>query len=95
MQIKPYQKEINIFEHEDVFSIFTNYRKSHFISEAKLYDALDSMIKTINVNYTIHLSTYPYVAIHVSFGRINGLHNDKDKIKNMVVDAIYENFKKS
>jgi len=93
MRTKPYQKEIHIFEHKDVISIFTNYKKSHFISESKLYAYLDSGISAINSNYGVHLTTYPNIAVHVTFGLANGLLKDKDRIKNMVVNALKDNLK--
>ncbi len=54
---------------ENVMSFFTSSKKSHFnISESNLFDSLSRCLRGININYQVHLTTYPNIAVHVLFG---------------------------
>lgn len=70
-------------------SIVSSSKKSHFDSESKLFDALQSAISAINFNYTVYLSTYPNVAAHVDFGKIEQLIQDQERIET-VVQGVFE-----
>ena len=60
---------IQLASSENVLSFFTHSKKSHFsVSEAKLFDSLQYCLRGINLNYQVHLTTYPNIAVHVLFG---------------------------
>jgi len=80
--------QISLQEHEDVLSFFTFSKKNHFASDAKLYDALATSIHGINCNYQVHLTTYPYIAVHVSFGLTGGLGKDKTRIEQTIQSVL-------
>jgi hypothetical protein len=70
-------------------SIVSANKKSHFDSESKLFDALQSALITVNVNYTVYLSTYPCVAAHIDFGNIEQLIQNQDRIES-VIQGVFE-----
>ena len=86
MPIKKTTNHITLRQVEEVVSFFTHSKRNHFDSESKLYDSLVSFINAINTNYSVHLTSYPYIAVHVSYGLTGGLA--KDKVKNFVSDPI-------
>jgi hypothetical protein len=88
MPIKKTPNTINIFEHEEVTSFFTHSKKSHFDSESKLFDALKTSISSINVNYMVHLTTHPYISVHVSHGLTGELKKNKTKLHEKVNDVL-------
>lgn len=81
MPKKTIPNHVVLREAEDVISFFTHSKKNHFDSEAKIFDDLGSVINGINPNYLVHLSSYPYIAVHVSFGLVGGLAKDKSRIE--------------
>lgn len=87
--------QITLSEAEDVLTFFTFSKKNHFDSEAKLYDSLSNSINRVNPNYTIHLSTYPYIAVHISFGLKNGLSKDKETLKKITEDVLKHHLKQT
>lgn len=95
MPKKVIPNHITLREAEDVLSFLTYSKKNHFDSESKLYDSLSNSIKSVNPNYTVHLSTYPYVAVHVSFGLKNGLSKDKETIKKITEDVLKSHLKQT
>jgi hypothetical protein len=95
MPKKTTTNHITIREHEAVVSFFTYSKKNHFDSEAKLYESLLSAIMGINPDYSIHLTTHPYIAVHVAFGLANGLNNDKAKIEKAVQSVLERHLKQT
>lgn len=87
--------QITLREVEDVLTFLTFSKKNHFDSEAKLYDSLSSSLRQVNPNYTIHLTTYPYIAVHISFGLKNGLSKDKETIKKITEDVLKNHLKQT
>lgn len=87
--------QVNLFEVEDVLSFFTFSKKNHFDSESKLYGSLVSAMIRINTNYLVHLTTYPYIAVHVSCGLAGGLINDKAKIEQAIKEALESHLKET
>lgn len=88
MPIKKTPNSINLFEHEDVLSFFTFSKRNHFSSESQLYDALATRISSINVDYIVHLATYPFISVHVSYGLAGGLDKNKEKILKTIDDVL-------
>lgn len=82
-------------EHEDVLSFFTHSKKNHFDSESKLYDSLSNHINGIKPNYSVHLTTHPFIAVHVSFGLANGLIKDKSKIEETIKSVLESHLKQT
>jgi hypothetical protein len=95
MPKKTTANQITIREHEAVVSFFTHSKKNHFDSEVKLYDSLVSAIMGINPNYSVHLTTHPYIAVHVAFGLVNGLNNDKARIEEAVQSVLERHLKQT
>jgi hypothetical protein len=88
MPLKKTPNSINLFEHEDVLSFFTFSKRNHFSSESKLYDALATRISTINTNYIVHLTTYPFISVHVSYGLVGDLVKNKEKILKAIDEVL-------
>ncbi len=84
MPKKTIPNQVTLHQAEDVVSFFTHSKKNHFDSESKLYDSLVSHVNGINPNYLVHLTSYPYIAVHVSFGINGGLNKDKVKIEQTI-----------
>lgn len=87
--------QITLRQAEDVVSFFTFSKKNHFDSESKLYDSLVSSINGINPNYLVHLTSYPHIAVHVSFGLVGGLSKDKAKIEQAIQRALESHLKQT
>lgn len=94
MPIKKIPNHVSLRSGETLSVVSAN-KKAHFDSESKLFDSLQSAIRAINVNYTVYLSTHPYVAVHVQFGRFNELLKDKGKIEQAVQGAMEMHLKET
>ena len=71
MPIKKTPNHLNLRQDSSshVLNFFTNSKKAHFsISEGKLYEELENGVKSVNFNYQVHLTTYPFIAVHVLYG---------------------------
>jgi len=88
MPIKKIQNTVSLFDNVDTISFYTWNKKNHFASESKLFDDLENSVKILNVNYSVHLTVYPCIAVHVSFGLVNGLAKDKEKIKSIIKEVL-------
>jgi hypothetical protein len=88
MPIKKIPNSVNIqlVDSKNLLSFFTSSKKAHFsISEPKLFDSLQYCVRGINLNYQVHLTTYPNIAVHVLFG--NAFPKDAAHI-NLIQSAI-------
>ena len=88
MPIKKIQNTVYLFDIADTISFYTRNRKNHFASESKLFDDLEISVKVLNVNYSVHLTVYPFIAVHVSFGHFNGLAKDKEKMQSIIKEVL-------
>lgn len=61
-----------------VLNYFTFNKKAHFCSESKLFDALCNAISGVSPYPTVHLTTFPYIAVHISYAD-KKLINDNEK----------------
>lgn len=95
MPKKTIPNTVSIHRAEDVLSCFTFSKKNYYASESKLYDALDDSINKINPNYSVHLTTYPYIAVHVSFGLHDGLSKDRERLEQTVLAVLRENLRQT
>jgi hypothetical protein len=95
MPIKKTPNSINLFEHEDVLSFFTFSKRNHFDSESKLYDALSTRISSINTNYIAHLTTYPFISVHISHGLTGDLGKNKEKILTAINEVLNSHLKQT
>ena len=71
MPIKKTPNQLNLkhVSNSHVLNFFTYSKKAHFeVNEGKLYDSLQYCLTGINVNYQVHLTTYPFIAVHVVYG---------------------------
>jgi hypothetical protein len=68
----------NFGKQDNFLSFITFTKKIRFRSEAQLYDSLQSSIKQISCISTVHLTTYPYVSVHIECG------NPKELIANKI-----------
>jgi len=88
MPIKKIQNTVSLFDHEDTISFYTRNKKNHFASESKLFDDLENSVKVLNVNYSVHLTVYPFIAVHVSFGQANVLAKEKEKMQSIIKEIL-------
>jgi len=88
MPIKKTLNTIHLNEHEDVLSFFTHNKRNHFTSESKLYDSLVTGIRNINVDYLVHLTTYPFIAVHISYGLVGDLDKNKERIRKAIDESL-------
>ncbi len=95
MPIKKTPNSIHLFEHEDVLSFFTHSKRNHFTSESQLYDSLKTSISSINVNYIVHLASYPFISVHVSHGLAGTLDKDKVKILKVIDEVLNSHLKQT
>ena len=86
---------VTLRQAEDVVSFFTFSKKNHFDSESKLYESLVNNVHGINQNYMVHLSSYPYIAVHISYGMVNGLSKDRTKIEQVVEQVLESHLKQT
>ncbi len=95
MPKKTTPNHITLRQAPDLVSFFTFSKKNHFDSESKLFDSLVSSINGINPNYSVHLTSYPYIAVHVSFGLFGGLSKDKAKIEQVIQQVLESHLKQT
>ncbi len=88
MPKKTIPNQVVFFHFEDVMSIFTHMKKNHFDSESKLFNTLVSTINSVNPNYSVHLTTYPYVAVHIAFGLVNELEKNRSNIEKAIQKSL-------
>lgn len=70
---------------------FTTYiKKSRYKSHSALYDELCKAVRKINRWYTVHLSTFPYVAVHVTSTRPEYQFSERDAIWKEVSKVLSE-----
>jgi len=84
MPIKKIPNTVSLHDAEDTLSFYTRNKKNHFLSESKLFDELKASIQVLNPNYSVHLTLYPCIAVHVSFGVVNGLANQKTALQSII-----------
>jgi hypothetical protein len=73
---------------DEIMSFITQCKKNHFdCSESKLYDSLNMAFYDSNGYYVVYLSTYPYIAVHIT-GRNDKLmgneHAFQEKIETVL-----------
>lgn len=93
MPIKKIPNHVSIRERENVVSFFTHSKKNHFDSESKLYETLELSVHGLNRDFMVNLSTYPHIAVHVSFGVAGELEKVKDKLRDIVQAALESHLK--
>lgn len=88
-------KNVNVraMQQNEVLSFFTSNKKNHFNSEAKLFDTLDNAVRAISNVFTIHLTTYPNIAVHVVCGNADLLNEKKDLIENEIKKQLEQQLK--
>ena len=70
---------------------FTTYiKKSRYKSHAALYAGLCKAVRKINRWYTLHLSTFPYVAVHLTSVRPEHQFSERDALWQEVSKVLYE-----
>jgi hypothetical protein len=72
----------------EVLSFFTTNKRNHFTSEAKVYDAIEKNIRTEDTIFTVYLSTYPVIAVHVACGNTQFLKSKQDSIELAIQNAL-------
>ena len=72
----------------EVISFFTHSKRNHFTSEAKVYEALEQSIRAVNHIFTVYLTTYPTIAVHVACGDIQFLKSKHDELEQAIQDAL-------
>lgn len=95
MPQKKIPNAVSIHRAEAVLSCFTYSKKNHFASESQLYDALSTRINAISSLYVVHLTTYPYIAVHVSFGSHDGLSKDREQLEQTILAVLREHLRQT
>ena len=93
MSIKKIPNYVTLREHEGVVSFFSSSKKGHFQSESKLFEAVEGAVSQVSPYFSVHLSTYPYIAVHVSFGKADELYAKKEALREKVQQAIESHIK--
>ena len=65
-------------------------KKSNFVSESKLYEALKYAVRTVSPYVVCHLTTYPLIAVHIQHGEATLLDLNKDKFESIVLKTLNE-----
>jgi hypothetical protein len=84
MPIKKIPNNVSLYDAGDTLSFYTRNKKNHFLSESKLFDVLQDSIQALNRNYSVHLTVYPCIAVHVSFGLVNELAKHKTELQSVI-----------
>ena len=69
-------------------NIYTNIRKSKFVSESKLFDALKCAVSGVSPYVVCHLTTYPFIAVHIQHGEPKLLDLNKGRFESIVWDTL-------
>jgi len=95
MPIKKIKNIVNIKEMEsvEILTFLTSCKKNHFsCSEAKLFELLESCFYESNRYYQVHLTTYPFIGVHVC-GRSDKLDGKQQEFQNKIFDLLTANLK--
>lgn len=87
-KIRPNHISLRATVEGEVLSFFTSSKRNHFASEAKIYDALEQSIRAVNHIFTVYLTTYPTIAVHVACGDIQFLKSKHDELEQAIQDAL-------
>jgi hypothetical protein len=90
MPIKKIKNFVQFFSNDEnfVLNYFTFNKKTHFRSERKLYEAICSAVNSISPYPTVHLTTYPYIAVHIRHGELALLNRNKDRFAKAIEEAV-------
>jgi hypothetical protein len=72
----------------EVLSFFTTNKRNHFTSESKVYDAIELNMRSVDTIFTVYLSTYPVIAVHVVCGNTQLLKAKQDSIEFAIQNAL-------
>ena len=73
-----------------VISIFTKSKKGHFTcSEAKLFENLEFCIGDTYKVYQVHLTTHPFIAVHVT-GEKDKIAQNSSYLREAIVNTLKE-----
>ncbi len=97
MPIKKIPNHITLFEAKaaEVLSYFTSSKRNHFASEARLFDDLQASVGQVHANFTLHLTTYPFIAAHVRCGKPELLMAHKDKLEHVIRASLEMNLRQT
>lgn len=94
MPIKKVPNHLSLIEHEGTVSFFTHSKKGHFeVSEAKLFDAVELCVKSVNHDFVVYMSTYPSIAVHIVHGNSDVLLNSKNQLRERIHNTLEDNLK--
>jgi hypothetical protein len=90
MPIKKNPNVVNLRKQNEgeVLSYFTNSKRNHFTSETKIYADLQLTISAVNPIYSIHLTTYPFIAVHISCGSKELLNDKVSEIEKAILQSL-------
>jgi hypothetical protein len=90
MPIKKIKNFVQFFSNEEdfVLNYFTFNKKAHFRSESKLYEAICVAVNSISPYPIVHLTTYPYIAVHIRHGEPVLLNSNKDRFSKAIEKAL-------
>jgi hypothetical protein len=90
MPIKKYKNNLQFFSQQDsaVLNYFTFNKKAHFCSESKLFEAISLAVNSVSPYPTTHLTTYPYIAVHIRHGDNKLLKENEARFAQAVEEAL-------
>jgi len=73
---------------QGVVNIFTNSKKGHFTcTEAKLFEALDYCLHDTHKYFQVHLTTHPYIAVHIT-GEASMIKKNEKDLREKIIDTL-------
>jgi hypothetical protein len=72
----------------EVLSYFTHSKRNHFTTDSKIYADLQSTISAVNPIYTVHLTTHPFIAVHVACGSAELLKSKENEIEKAILQSL-------
>jgi hypothetical protein len=90
MPIKKNLNHVTLWKQKEgeVLSYFTHSKRSHFTSESKIYEDLQLTIRIVNPIFSVHLTTYPFIAIHVVCGNTELLQSKENEIEKAIMESL-------
>jgi len=87
----PNQLNIHLVNQSEILNLLTRSKKSHFtITESKLCELLHDAIHTTGGFFNIYVSTYPYIAVHIT-GDTGKLDEYRDWLMEQVSNVLKDN----
>ena len=74
---------------ENIVSFFSQKKKSNY-NLHQLFNAINIELRKLNIGNYCHLSTYPYIGVHVENRNSKYLIDNKDEIEHVIQKILWE-----